>query len=110
MIEVKLFEVRDCGTFLPMMAVFISAAGSDTTTWLLNRGGYGVVPCILFGCVDGGHFAYDPYQHNTGSRTRMVAHNYLHKHWFELKSGDVIDVEFILGERTTIKESERCLE
>jgi hypothetical protein len=40
-------------------------------------------------------------------RTYAVAHNYIIDHWAELKDGDVIDVEFILGETTEKKISER---
>ena len=35
------------------------------------------------------------------------AHCYIERKWRELKDGDVIDVEFILGETTSIKISER---
>jgi len=36
-----------------------------------------------------------------------VAHDYIEKHFNELKDGDVIDVEHILGETTKKKRSER---
>ena len=35
------------------------------------------------------------------------AHLWLENHWDEAKSGQVIDVEFLLGERAEPKESER---
>jgi hypothetical protein len=34
-------------------------------------------------------------------------HHWLLDHWGEIKSGDVVDVEFILGETATLKVSER---
>ena len=41
-------------------------------------------------------------------RERKVrAHDYIAEHWAELDDGDVIDVEFILGEKPTKKISER---
>ncbi|KKL90716.1 hypothetical protein LCGC14_1901950, partial [marine sediment metagenome] len=40
-------------------------------------------------------------------RTVAEAHRYVAAHWDELKSGDVIDVEFVLDETTEKKVSER---
>jgi hypothetical protein len=47
----------------------------------------------------------DPYAWN--SRTMGTAHNYIYEHFDELNDGDVVDVEFILGEKPTKKVSER---
>ena len=53
-----------------------------------------------------GQSNYDPY--SWGDRTYSVAHNYIQEHWDEIKAGDVIDVEYILGETPEPKLSERC--
>ena len=37
-----------------------------------------------------------------------VAHNYIATHWHDLVDGDVVDVEFILGETAEKKISERA--
>lgn len=34
------------------------------------------------------------------------AHKYIQQHWDELQSGEVVDVEYILGETTVKKESD----
>lgn len=47
----------------------------------------------------------DPYA--WGDRTWTVAHVFIEANWDNLKDGDVIDVEHILGESTTKKLSER---
>jgi uncharacterized GH25 family protein len=39
-----------------------------------------------------------------------VAHNYIIKHWHDLHDGDVVDVEWILGETKQKKISERVTE
>ena len=39
-------------------------------------------------------------------RTYHVAHLYVQQHWDEITSGDVVDVEFVLGETDAPKESE----
>ena len=41
------------------------------------------------------------------TRTRPHAHAYIEQHWHELRDGDVIDIEFILGETAEPKLSER---
>jgi len=46
----------------------------------------------------------DPYF--WGDRTFTTAHFYITQEWAQLTSGDVVDVEFILGERTEPKLSE----
>lgn len=107
--DTKLFEVRDVATFIPCMAVRISGAHHDDATqdeWLASRAGYGE-PCVLFGRLDGGEFNYDNYNWPGGTRTMPVAHEYIIEHWTELRSGAVVDVEFILGMRAEPKESER---
>lgn len=105
--EIKTLEIRDRGTFLPMFAALCEASNSGQH-YLLRRAGYGPDSprLVLFGYLEGrGHCYYDPY--NWGDRTKQTAHLYIQDHWDELKDGDVIDVEFILGESTEKKISER---
>jgi hypothetical protein len=125
---VKLFEVRDTATTIPVMAVALQHHPPDfgdqeiaaKEAFLLRRAGYGddqinqlqdVTPYIvlwaLTGGVDGGLATYDPYGWRNSARTMPVAHQYIIEHWNELTSGDVIDVEFILGLSSTPKVSER---
>ena len=40
-------------------------------------------------------------------RTWFVAHAHIIANWDSLSDGDVVDVEFILGEKPTAKTSER---
>lgn len=110
--ETKLFEIRDRATFFPAIAIKMTSDQSGyadvVENWLLGRAGYNnQVPCILFGRADGGPFHYDCYDWNAFVRTCPVAHDYVQKNWDTLKTGDVIDVEFILGETTEKKLSER---
>lgn len=116
--QAKALEIRDCGTFIAALAVDMNPQSSvnhdDGGTWeaqryLLRRCGY---PCdqhpnVIVTRLDGnGHFAYnDPYDHK--DRTWRIAHEYIIKHWAILKDGDVVDVEFILGETEQAKKSEK---
>lgn len=112
---VKLFEIRDAGTTIPVMATALIAR-SEEERWLLRRGGYAedrIDPTlrderyIILWPLTGGVATYDPWGHQTLARTYRVAHQFIIERWHDLDSGDVIDVEFILGERTEPKVSER---
>ncbi len=110
--KTKLLEVRDEGTFIPMLCVDMNPdpeAIHAPQTYLLRRCGY---PCdgrpniaITSLGADGDRCSNDPYF--WGGRTRPVAHNYIIEHWYELRDGDVVDVSFILGETQKPKVSER---
>ncbi len=113
MLECKTFELRDRNTFIPVVAVCCAIdsnviAMTEADRYLLRRAGYGRGDdCILFTRLDA-HNAkanYDPYA--WGDRTFHVAHLHAYVHWHDLKSGDVLDVEYLLGETTEPKQSER---
>ena len=97
----KLLEIRDDGTFIPAMAVRVSG----TDGYLMRRAGFGDVPMVYLVKLATEDCRYDPYNWDN-PRTMGHAHNYIAEHWDELSDGDVIDVEFILGETTTKKISE----
>jgi hypothetical protein len=122
----KAFEIRDRGTFIPVIAIkmvpaanwpagtreeeSISERVEETERYLLRRAGYGFdEPCVMLVRMDANgqvrQASYDPY--GWGERTFPVAHNYIIDHFDELESGAVIDVEFLLGESKEPKQSER---
>lgn len=109
--QIKLFELRDSATFIPVMAIKLGAQG-DVENFLLARSGYGkdaitqngyIVMFALPGGLD--KVTSDPYE--WGNRTRQVSCDYIIRKWDLLNSGDVIDVQYILGETTAPKTSER---
>lgn len=107
-IEAKVLEIRDEGTFIPALAVDINPS-TEQQRYLMRRVGYpcdGVPNVILTHLTANGGPAWnDPY--GWSGRTYPVAHNYIIEHWHELDDGDVIDVQFILGETAAPKRSER---
>ena len=109
--QVKLFEIRDRATFIPAMAVKLDGNCSDQEDWLLRRAGYGMDAAnrnyVYITNLSEGTTQCDPYRWGRCSRTMESAHRYILDHFDELTPGQVIDVEFILGESTTPKESER---
>lgn len=97
---IKLVEIRDRATFIPAMAIQVS--GEDG--YLMRRAGF-ESPMIYLVALATERACYDPY--NWGNRTMGTAHHYLVEHWDEVNDGDVLDVEYILGETTVAKVSER---
>ncbi len=107
--EVKCLEIRDDGTFIPVICIR-PVPTNEAQRYLLRRDGYSGTAaerCVIMIDAQCRGVAYDCYDWADGSRTKKIAHNYIAEHWHELADGDVIDVEFILNERPEKKISER---
>jgi len=110
--ETKLIEVRDAGTFLPVVAIRTMPA-NGAERYLLARLGYGIHEedqaqyVLLARLSSDTEMRYDPYRWPGDTRTMPVAHQYIIDHWPELETGAVVDVQYILGETATAKTPER---
>lgn len=107
--EVKCLEIRDAGTFIPVLCIR-PVPDNEAQRHLLRRDGYrgdDSEHCIIYINAQCRDVAYDPYDWPTNPRTHRVAHEYIRRNWVTLKDGDVVDVEFILGETSARKVSER---
>lgn len=96
--DTKLFEIRDRAT---CFAVFAIKTISDDATerQILKNCGYGQGDALyIIGSLNKGRQTYNAY--DWGDRTYTQAHLYIQDNWNSLQSGDVIDVEFILGEKS----------
>ena len=107
--EMKTFEIRDRGTFVPALAVQLNPSNEDERR-LLGRAGFGRLPSehrqyIFLIKLTDAKCEWDPIE--WGDRTMLVAHKHIVDFWRDLRPGEVVDVEFILGETTTKKEPER---
>lgn len=115
--QVKALGLRDDSTFIPVLAVDMNppTAGElnyEAVHYLLKRCGYACDgrPNIILTRLSGdGQATNDPYGWRSG-RTFPVAHKWIIENWDRLMDGDVVDVEFILGERDTPKASVRMKE
>lgn len=110
--RVKIFEVRDEHTFIPAVAVQMTPSASDfeAQRYLLRRVGYPMErpQVVLFRASGNGEAFSDPYQ--WPNRTMRTAHLHILAHFDSLTDGDVVDVEFILGESSAPKTSEAMVE
>jgi len=108
--EIRLFEVRDRATFIPVMAICFDPdkiKRESQDEYLLSMAGYDGW-YILYAPLDGlksGEINYDSSHWN--DRTHKTAHEYIKTHWDELKPGDVVDCEFIRGESKESKTMQR---
>lgn len=102
--KVKLFEVRDRCTFVAVMCIKMNSPTVHKEEYLLRRAGYSLDNDLIamWNMRDGDPCRYEFYN----SRTYEVSHEYISLNWDSLKSGDVVDVEYILGETKTCKVSE----
>ena len=106
--EVKCLELRDSGTLIPVICIR-PVADNEGQRYLLRRDGYEAgdnEQCIIMVDAQCRGVAYDPFDWND-ARTKRTAHLFIREHWHELKDGDVIDVQFIVGETDKPKASER---
>lgn len=97
---VKLFEIRDSMTFIPVMAIRVSGADG----YLMRRAGF-QSPMVYVVKLATEECQYDPY--SWSNRTMKTAHLHIAEHFDELVDGQVVDVEFILGESSSPKVSEQ---
>lgn len=108
--QTKVFELRDVGTFLVVLAIRLESK-SEQERYLLSRAGFGKTAgdqsqYIYLLRVTGGmsRATYDAFE--WADRTYQTAHEFIETHFDDLESGSVVDVEFILGETDKPKKSE----
>lgn len=106
--QTKALELRDAATFIAILAINI-VDENPSQHWLIHRCGYdGQGVNIMVTRLDGsGKATNDPYE--WGDRTFANAHHYIIENWNDLRDGDVVDIEFILGETKEPKISENPL-
>jgi hypothetical protein len=111
--ETKMFEVRDEGTTMVVLALKPDPR-FEAERWGWAKSGYGTDPIgqrhyVLLAPLHAGEglLVCDPFKHPGQARTLPTAHKHIIENWDYLRSMDVIDVQFILGETTVAKVSER---
>ncbi len=110
-LETKALEIRDEGTFIPVLAIRMYSLNSIQAYYIHYRSGYSRNgDSIMLMKLSDGQATNDPYNWQSlglGPRTMPNAHEWILQHFDELKDGDVVDVSYILGETKEVKVSER---
>ena len=103
--DVKILEIRDVGTFIPCMAAKMQS-DHPQERYLLGRSGFGRNShlVILMPLGNKNTWTYSPL--DWADRTFETAHQYITDNWDQIDHGQVIDVEYILGESDKPKVSE----
>lgn len=110
----KLFEIRDEGTNISAIAIKLGGEKSPSENGILAHAGWGINPkdriknnYVILIPMDGGVTVAnnDPFNWK-GPRTLREAHWYIKEHFDELNSGDIVDIQCILGETSQPKTSE----
>ena len=123
----KYLEVRDSGTFIPVVAFVPHEVLFDATSrfalsepfrvrtvrYALEKSGFRAYredrpgnEQVIVVRLDNVAATSDPFDWPASSRTISQAHSYIIDNYDELRSGDVVDVEFILGETKQRKSPE----
>lgn len=103
--EIKLIEIRDRSTCIPA-AIF----RLDCSDWLAQRAGWhkdNNSNCYLVDLLGRRRAEYDPYA--WGDRTFHNVLKWCKNNFDSIENGQVVDVEYILGETDQPKTSERYL-
>lgn len=115
--KTKLFEVRDEGTNISVMAIKLGGETNLAENGILAHAGYGVSPqkrldsnYVILVKLNGSNIEvnHDPFKW-PGSRTMCYAHTYIQRNFDELTSGDVIDIQYLGGETKTPKTSDNLV-
>lgn len=103
---IKLLEVRDEATCFGVMAISIDPDNEQQRAIIRHAGFSDRFDAIIMLDMHSCEGSYDPFKQPNYGRTRRDAHLWIREHFEELKDGDVVDVQFILGETGKKKEAE----
>lgn len=107
MLPVKILEVRDRGTFIPVMATK-TVSDNDIERNLISRAGYDTMyGSIILTHLETSESTVDPYKWGMSPRTLWMAHRYINRYFDEIPNNWVVDVEYIRSETQTMKIPER---
>ena len=108
----KTLEIRDSGTLVPALAISMASSEVVAAWYLHYRAGYSSDgSTIVLMDLNNQRATSDPYEWQRiapGMRTMHVAHVFIEQEFANLKDGDVVDVEYLLGITKAPKVSERA--
>lgn len=102
--KIKVFEVRDRGTMIPVLAIKLEPDNIKQQKLLQHVGYIPFVSYYLMLHLTSFVFKYDSHAWN--DRTLGRAHHFIEQNFDSMVDGQVIDIEYILGETQTPKVSD----
>ena len=108
----KYLEIRDRGTCIIALAFKFESAGNPKAARMLSAAGYGLSAYeqenyVMLMNISGGNCeAHTDEFKWSNYRTMTTAHQYIIGNYESLKTGDLIDVQYILGETDKPKASD----
>ena len=104
----KFLEIRDAATRIPVLAMKMQGETPIETAYFEICGwdDMGEDNVILLKISGIPELIFDPSYFKDIDRTIFNAHTYIQKNFDKLNNGDVVDVQFILGETKIIKTAE----
>lgn len=102
---IKLLELRDRATNISIAAIKFNPKERREKAILRHSGFLPNDFVFLVQLHDSIELQYDPWAWD-GRRTMKAAHKWIADHWGKVRSGDLIDVEYILGETDKPKVSD----
>lgn len=94
--ETKIFEIRDAATHISALAVKLSTK-DEKEAYSLEWAGFSKdCNVVVLVKLETSEANSDPF--NWANRTMRAAHSYISENFDLLKTGDVVDVRYILGE------------
>jgi hypothetical protein len=105
----KILEIRDSMTFISVLAVRMESIDPKEAYYLWREGYVPGSNIVMLTRLTDCDTRNNPYHWDAPhyGRTMKIAHDYIVKHYAELQTGDVVDVQYILGETASVKKSER---
>lgn len=104
--NIKAIEIRDAGTFIPVVAFQLKPENA-AEHYLIRSAGFGIdQPAVVVYRLNEGKSNFEPDMWGM-TRTMRVAHEWIAANWDSIVSGDVVDVQYLIGERETPKVSQR---
>ena len=110
--EVKWLEIRDRGTLIPAFAFTTAQFYEAKDAGLIKQAGFAIGEhYVILGRFHESAMNWDSEEWgdvraSPPERTMTVAHRWISRNWAGIQSGDVIDVEFILGDTDRPKTSD----
>ncbi len=107
--QTKMIEIRDRGTTIAALAIQMLPTDETEQIFMRHCGFPADGSSVILMSLYDQKATNDPFVWvalGKGIRTFQIAHDYILNHYDEITSGQVIDVEVVLGEKSTPKTAE----